>query len=92
MSMKSMPSSGRRLSVRIASAISSGGPQTRGPVMRIAPKPRRWISMSPPILNEPDLRASSFDHYPSFFCITKRDAIRAALSLSVALWPMLVEK
>jgi hypothetical protein len=34
-------------------------PQTRGPVMRIAPKPRRWISMASLILNEPDLRASS---------------------------------
>ena len=30
-----------------------------GPVTRIAPKPRRWISISPPILNEPDLLASS---------------------------------
>ena len=59
MSTKSMPSSGRRLSVRIASALSRGGPQTRGPAMRIAPKPRRWIPMSPPILNEPDLLASS---------------------------------
>ena len=48
------------LSVRVASALSRGGPQTRGAAMRIAPKPRRWISMSPPILNEPDLRASSF--------------------------------
>jgi hypothetical protein len=39
-----MPSSGRRFSVRIAFSMSSGGPQTRGPVMRMAPKPRRWIS------------------------------------------------
>ena len=31
-----------------------------GPVMRIAPNPRRWTSMSPPILNAPDLPASSF--------------------------------
>src|SRR6516225_6337071 len=58
--MKSMPSSGKRLRVRIASAMSSGGPQTRGPVMRMAPKPKRWISMSPPILKDPDLPASSF--------------------------------
>ena len=35
-------------------------PLDAGPVMRIAPKPRRWTSMSPPILNEPDLRVSSF--------------------------------
>jgi hypothetical protein len=35
-------------------------PKMPEPVMRIAPKPRRWISISPPILNEPDLRASSF--------------------------------
>ena len=34
-------------------------PQMPGPVMRMAPKPRRWISISPPILNDPDLRASS---------------------------------
>jgi hypothetical protein len=27
--------------------------------MRMAPKPRRWISMSPPILKDPDLPASS---------------------------------
>jgi hypothetical protein len=46
-------------SVRVASAMLSGGPQTRGPAMRMAPKPSRWISMSPLILNEPDLRASS---------------------------------
>ena len=30
------------------------------PVTRMAPKPRRWISISPPILNVPDLPASSF--------------------------------
>src|SRR3954451_21963323 len=58
--MKSMPSSGSRLSVRIASALSAGGPQMPGPVIRIAPKPRRQTSMSPPILKKPDLRASSF--------------------------------
>jgi hypothetical protein len=27
--------------------------------MRMAPEPRRWISMSPPILKDPDLPASS---------------------------------
>src|SRR5262249_44354788 len=36
---------------------SKGGPQMPGPVIRIAPKPRRGIFMSPPILNDPDLQA-----------------------------------
>ena len=60
MSTKLIPSSGRRLRVRTASALSRGRPQTRGPVMRIAPKPSRLISMSPPILKDPDLQASIF--------------------------------
>ena len=58
--MKSMPSSGTRFNVRSASALSSGSPQMPLPVMRMAPKPRRLISISPPILNVPDLLASSF--------------------------------
>src|SRR6187200_2061332 len=57
--MKLIRSSGTRLRVRVASALSAGGPQMPGPVRRIAPKPRRLTSISPPILNEPDLRASS---------------------------------
>ena len=49
MSMKSTPSSGRRRSVASAPARSAGGPQMPLPVMRIAPKPRRWIWSSPPM-------------------------------------------
>ena len=41
--------------------LSSGGPQMPAPVTRIAPKPSRWTVMSPPTLNDPDLRASSLD-------------------------------
>ena len=37
-----------------------GSPQMPLPVMRMAPKPRRLISISPPILNFPDFAASSF--------------------------------
>ena len=37
-----------------------GSPQMPLPVIRMAPKPRRLISISPPILNFPDFAASSF--------------------------------
>lgn len=50
MSMKLTPISGNRFKARIASALSPGGPQTPRPVMRIAPKPSRLISILPPIL------------------------------------------
>ena len=67
MSMKLIPTSGTLLRVRIASALSAGGPQMPGPVRRIAPKPRRLTSISPSILNEPDLLASSLSIVdPSF--------------------------
>src|SRR3954447_15477407 len=52
--MKSTPSSGRRRSTAIAVSWSGGGPQMPLPVMRIAPKPRRWTSRSPPILKVPE--------------------------------------
>ena len=48
---------GHALECRIASARSSGGPQMPSPVMRMAPKPRRLILMSPPILKVPDFAA-----------------------------------
>src|SRR4051812_25238145 len=51
--MKSTPSSGSRFSTRRASSTSSGMPQTPLPVIRMAPKPRRQTSRSPPILNRP---------------------------------------
>ena len=53
------------IDLKLAEALESpdsvwpGWTPDAGPVMRIAPKPRRLTSMSPPILNEPDLRASS---------------------------------
>ena len=34
---------------KIASALSTGGPQMPGPVRRMAPKPRRCTSISPPL-------------------------------------------
>src|SRR4051794_5235714 len=52
--MKSTPRSGRRRSTARAASGFSGGPQMPGPVMRMAPKPRRVTSMSPPIANVPD--------------------------------------
>ena len=48
MSMRFMPISIARLSKALASAGSSGSPQNPGPVMRIAPKPIRFTSRSPP--------------------------------------------
>src|SRR5687768_4171811 len=52
--MKSTPSSGSRFSTAIALSWSRGGPQIPSPVTRMAPKPRRVTSRSPPILNVPD--------------------------------------
>src|SRR5690349_122697 len=48
-----MPSSSARWSTRMASSWSSGGPQMPLPVIRIAPKPRRWTGNSPPIAKVP---------------------------------------
>ena len=47
MSMKSTPRSTARRSTLMASSRSAGGPQMPGPVMRIAPYPRRWMVRSP---------------------------------------------
>src|ERR1700730_9442992 len=46
--MKLTPRSGKRFRTRFASSRSLGSPQIPGPVMRIAPKPRRWTGRSPP--------------------------------------------
>src|SRR5918994_763258 len=46
-----MPSSTTRRRTRSASSGSSGEPQMPRPVIRIAPKPRRWTSRSPPMVN-----------------------------------------
>src|SRR5438309_5564765 len=51
--MKFTPRSTARRRTRTASSGSRGGPQTPGPVMRIAPKPSRTTGRSPPILNVP---------------------------------------
>src|SRR5215208_3740895 len=45
-----MPSSTTRRRSRFASSGSSGGPQIPGPVIRMAPNPRRWTSRSPPMV------------------------------------------
>ena len=47
MSISCTSSSTARRSTRIASSRSSGGPQMPSPVMRMAPKPRRFTSRSP---------------------------------------------
>src|SRR5215203_1525782 len=47
-SIRSMPSSTTRRSRRLASFGSSGEPQMPFPVIRMAPKPSRWTSRSPP--------------------------------------------
>src|SRR4051794_34813450 len=44
-----MPSSGTRRRTARAASGSFGGPQIPSPVIRIAPKPRRWTSMSPTV-------------------------------------------
>src|SRR4029079_19656317 len=68
--MKLIPRSGTLLRVRIAHGLSTGGPQMPGPVRRMAPKPRRCTSISPPILNEPDSLASSFSIIdPCYKCL-----------------------
>src|SRR5258708_29107970 len=46
--MKLTPSSTARCTTRTAVGTSDGGPQMPGPVMRIAPKPSRFTSRSPP--------------------------------------------
>src|SRR5215207_2760266 len=51
--MRLMPSSRARLSTRRASSGSEGSPQMPSPVIRIAPKPMRFTSRSPPIENVP---------------------------------------
>jgi hypothetical protein len=49
-SMRSIPSSSARRRTRLASSGSSGGPQMPLPVIRMAPKPRRRTSRSPPMV------------------------------------------
>src|SRR5450755_4624470 len=49
--MKFTPRSTALLRTRLASSRSLGSPQMPLPVRRIAPYPRRFTSMSPPILN-----------------------------------------
>src|ERR1700685_602846 len=56
--MKLMPSPGSLRSTRSASSRSFGGPQIPGPVMRMAPNPRRLISISPPMRKVPGRGAS----------------------------------
>src|SRR5258708_7412363 len=51
--MKLTPSSIARRKTRRASSGSAGSPQMPLPVMRIAPKPRRWIGNSFPRLKVP---------------------------------------
>src|SRR5579871_802353 len=46
--MKLTPSSTARRSAALARSRSGGGPQTPGPVIRIAPKPSRFTVRSPP--------------------------------------------
>jgi len=60
-SIKSTPICGSRFKVRIASGRSAGSSQMPGPVTRIAPKPRRWTAISPPILKVPDFAALRLD-------------------------------
>src|SRR3954451_13594431 len=52
--MKSTPRPESRSSTRTASSRFGGSPQMPGPVRRIAPKPRRVTSRSPPIVKVPE--------------------------------------
>src|ERR1700712_2358391 len=56
--MKLTPSSTARRRTRIHSSRSAGGPQTPGPVIRMAPNPRRLTVRSPPKVNVPDACAT----------------------------------
>src|SRR5215210_5576754 len=56
--MKLTPSSTARRSTRLAASRSGGGPQIPSPVMRIAPKPSRFTSTSPPRETVPAAAAS----------------------------------
>src|SRR5665811_2090025 len=58
--MKLTPNAGRRRSTPRAASRSAGGPQTSSPTIRIAPKPSRLTSSSPPILNVPACAAFGF--------------------------------
>jgi hypothetical protein len=49
-SIRFTPSSTTRRRRRLAASGSSGGPQMPSPVMRIAPKPTRLTSRSPPMV------------------------------------------
>src|SRR3954447_25462738 len=60
-----MSSSSTRRSTRLASSGSSGGPQIPSPVMRIAPKPKRFTSRSPPRVNVPSVISSRLDDIPA---------------------------
>src|ERR1700733_10767870 len=57
--MKFIPTSGSLRSTRNASARSFGSAQIPGPVIRMAPNPKRFISISPPIRKVPARDASS---------------------------------
>src|SRR5664279_1788938 len=69
--MKLMPRFGRRRSVRFASSGSSGSPQMPAPVTRMAPKPSRLTTRSPPMVNEPAAAALNWlMSVPVFFATT----------------------
>src|SRR5215204_4298308 len=63
-----MPSSRVRLSTWRASSGSRGSPQMPSPVIRIAPKPMRFTSRSPPIENVPAAAASGRMFCSVMFC------------------------
>src|SRR5687767_1099454 len=70
--MKFTPRSGNRFNTRKASGLSDGGPQTPLPVMRIAPKPRRLTSSSPPMRKVPEWAAVKVAMGPPLFSVALR--------------------
>src|ERR1700722_9880723 len=71
--MKLTPSSTTRRSVAMACSRLDGSPQTPGPVIRIAPKPRRLTVRSPPTSIVPAAAAVGCALTPYLLMLTHAD-------------------
>src|SRR5262245_25070574 len=69
--MKLTPNSTARRRTASAPALSLGGPQIPSPVIRIAPKPRRWTESSPPKDTSPAELAEIFFSFATVLLFTK---------------------
>src|SRR5215813_14128160 len=69
--MKLTSNSTARRRTANAPALSLGGPQIPSPVIRIAPKPRRWTESSPPKDTSPAELAEIFFSFATVLLFTK---------------------